>query len=160
MATGHNSAFKDSDGKSYVVYHTRFNDNGENHSPRVHQIFYNKEGWPCELPYQTQGETISKDGYEDGEITGRYYVLNQGTDISNDIANPKIIYLNEDGTLDGREAKGSWEYESGSEYMTITIDGTEYSGVFCRMLDEAGTEVMTFSAVGDNTTVWGVKYME
>jgi len=30
--------------------------------------------------------------------------------------------------------------------------------VFCKMLDEAGTEVMTFSAVGSNESVWGVKY--
>ncbi len=39
----------------YLVYHTRFNDGGEGHSPRVHQMIVNEDGWPCELPYQTQG---------------------------------------------------------------------------------------------------------
>ena len=43
--------------------------------------------------------------------------------------------------------------------MSITIGDTEYKGVFCKMLDEAGTEVMVFSAVGNNQTVWGVKYL-
>ncbi|MCR4922994.1 MAG: glycoside hydrolase family 43 protein [Lachnospiraceae bacterium] len=159
MATGHNSAFVDDDGKMYVVYHTRFNDNGENHSPRVHQFFTNKEGWPCMLPYQTQGETISEKGYEDSEILGRYFVLSQGTDISNAIANPKIVYLNEDGSITAKESKGSFSSEDGSYYMDIEIDGVKYSGVFCKMKDEAGEDVMTFSAVGENTTVWGVKYL-
>ena len=48
--------------------------------------------------------------------------------------------------------------KKGSYYMNITVDGVEYSGVFCQMKDEAGTEVMTFSAVGENESIWGVKY--
>ena len=47
----------------------------------------------------------------------------------------------------------------GTYYMHITIDGEDYSGVFCQMKDEAGTDVMTFSAVGGNQSVWGVKYI-
>ncbi|CBK74092.1 Beta-xylosidase [Butyrivibrio fibrisolvens 16/4] len=158
MATGHNSAFIDSDSKEYVVYHTRFNDGGEGHSPRVHQLIMNEEGWPCELPYQTQGETVSKEGYDKADVIGRYYVINQGTDISSDIANPFIVYLNKDGSCDGKDVSGSWEMKKGSYYMNITVDGVEYNGVFCQMKDEAGTEVMTFSAVGENESIWGVKY--
>jgi arabinan endo-1,5-alpha-L-arabinosidase len=158
MATGHNSAFVDSDGKEYLVYHTRFNDGGENHSPRVHQMLMNAEGWPCDLPYQTQGETVSETGYSMDEVEGRYYFINQGTDISSDIANPIIIYLNADGTCEGKEVSGTWTMTDGTYYMNITVDGTDYSGVFCKMQDEAGTECMTFSAVGSNESVWGVKY--
>ena len=44
--------------------------------------------------------------------------------------------------------------------MNITIDGKKYSGVFCQMKDEAGSDVMTFSAVGENKSVWGVKYLQ
>ena len=156
MATGHNSAFIDSDGRKYVVYHTRFNDGTENHSPRVHQILMNEDGWPCMLPYQTQGEeagTINPD-----EIPGRYYVIDQGTGINADIANPFILYLNEDGTLDGENISGSWDSKDGSYYIHLALDDKEYSGVLCRMKDEAGTEVFTFSAVGSNESVWGVKY--
>ena len=42
--------------------------------------------------------------------------------------------------------------------MKASIDGVDYSGVFCQMKDEAGTDVMTFSAVGSNLSIWGVKY--
>lgn len=159
MATGHNSAFIDEDGKMYVVYHTRFNDGGEGHSPRVHQMLLNQEGWPCMLPYQTQGETVNETGYTTEEIAGRFFVINQGTDISSDIANPIIVYLNDDGTLDGREVSGTWEAADGTYYMNITIDGESFSGVFCEMEDEAGASVMTFSAVGSNESLWGVKYL-
>lgn len=158
MATGHNSAFIDDDGKMYLVYHTRFNNGTENHSPRVHQIFTNEEGWICELPYQTQGETISESGYDAEDVTGRYYVIDQGTDISSDIANPRIYYLNKDGSLAGEDIEGTWEMTDGTYYVHMTIGETEYSGVFCQMKDEAGTDVMTFSAVGDNESIWGVKY--
>lgn len=160
MATGHNSAFVDTDGKMYLVYHTRFNDGGEGHSPRVHQMFINEDGWPVELPYQTLGETISETGYDNNQLVGRYFVVDQGTDISSDIANPIIIYLNADGTCDGREVSGSWVAVEGSYYMNITIDGISYSGVFCQMQDEAGTDVMTFAASGSNKQLWGVKYLE
>ncbi len=159
MATGHNSAFIDSkDGKVYLIHHTRFNDGGENHSPRVHQMLMNEEGWPCELPYQTQGETVSETGYSEDEVVGRYFMINQGTDISSDIANPIIVYLNKDGSCDGKEVSGTWSMKDGSYHMNITIDDAKYSGVFCSMKDEAGTDVMTFSAVGNNESVWGVKY--
>ena len=77
---------------------------------------------------------------------------------NNEIANPVILYLNDDGSVTGRESSGEWSVTDGKPYMSVTIDGTEYKGIFCPMKDEAGTDVMTFSAVGANTTVWGVKY--
>ncbi len=157
MATGHNSAFIDSDGKIYLVYHTRFNDGGENHSPRVHQMLMNAEGWPCDLPYQTKGETVSETGYSKDQVVGRYFIINQGTDISSDIANPKILYLNDDGTCEGDGITGTWEMQDGTYYMNITIDQVNYSGVFCEMLDEGDNQVMTFSAVGENESLWGTR---
>ena len=160
MATGHNSAFVASDGRRFVAYHTRFNDKGEGHSPRVHQYLINEEGWPCELPYQTQGEKTEATGYSMDEMAGRYFVLNQGSAIDNTIANPEIIYLNADGQTVAKESSGEWSSTENSNFMKIKIGDTEYNGVFCKMLDEAGTEVMTFSAVGNNQTVWGVKYFE
>lgn len=158
MATGHNSAFVDDDGRKYIVYHTRFDGGSEYHSPRVHQFLVNAEGWPCMLPYQTQGEVVTETGYDKEDIVGRYYMINQGIEINDSIATPIVIYLQKSGKVVGAKVEGKWEYTEGTYYMTITIDETEYSGVFCRMPDEAGTEVMTFSAVGNNRSVWGVKY--
>ena len=77
MATGHNSAFVDEDGKKYIVYHTRFDNGQEYHEPRVHQYFLNQDGWPCMLPYATDGETIAESGYDISEVAGTYYVINQ-----------------------------------------------------------------------------------
>lgn len=158
MATGHNSAFVDEDGKKYIVNHTRFDNKTEEHEPRVHQFIVNEEGWPCMLPYATDGETVSGSGYDMGAVAGRYYVINQGTAIDAEIAQPFILYLDESGQVYGEGVEGSWEMKDGTCYMKVSCDGKDYSGVFCQMNDEAGTQVMTFSAVGNNESVWGVKY--
>ncbi|MBQ8580404.1 MAG: glycoside hydrolase family 43 protein [Oscillospiraceae bacterium] len=158
MATGHNSALADSDGKYYVVYHTRFNNNSEAHSPRVHQFLVNKEGWPCMLPFQTQGETVSETGYAKSLVAGRYYMINQGTAIDAEIAEPVILYLLENGAACTADAEGTWTMEEDSYYMTVTLGDKTFSGVFCMMPDEAGNTCMAFSAVGGNESVWGVRY--
>lgn len=160
MATGHNSAMVDTDGRKYICYHTRFADGTENHSPRVKQFFVNEEGWPCMLPYATDGETIAENGYQKDEIVGMYYVINQGTAIDAEIAKPEMLYLSAKGNVyrnDG-DPIGSWSVTKDTAYMHLTMFESEYSGVFCAMKDEAGTEVMTFTAVGSNESIWGVKY--
>lgn len=159
MATGHNSAFVDTDGKKYVVYHTRFDGGNEFHEPRVHQFVLNEEGWPCMLPYATEGETVSETGYEREELVGEYYVINQGTTLNADIAEPVKLVFSKQGNIYGEDATGTWEIEDGSMYVHFTWNEKEYSGVFCEMNDEAGTPVMTFSAVGLNESIWGVKYV-
>lgn len=110
------------------------------------------------LPYATSGEKVSDTGYAKEQVAGKYYVINQGTGIDAEIAEPVILYLQEDGKVYGEDSQGEWEYKDGSCYMKIQIGEKSYSGVFCQMKDEAGTEVMTFSAVGSNESVWGVKY--
>lgn len=157
-ATGHCSAMIDDDGKRYICYHTRFDMQSETHTPRVKQYFINEEGWPCMLPYATNGETISDTGYEEESLVGRYYVVNQGTGIDSEVTEPFILYLNEDGSIVGENIEGSWNVADNSCYVHITYDDKEYSGVFCKMQDEAGTDVMTFTAAGSNESIWGVKY--
>ncbi len=158
MATGHNSAFIDEDGKRYVCHHTRFNKGTENHEPRIKQFLINEEGWPCMLPYATDGETVSETGYSKDMVTGEYYLINQGLSMDARIAEPLKVVLQEDGTVIGNKLQGTWEMTEGTCYMKITYNDKEYSGVFCEMNDEAGTKVMTFSAVGANQSVWAVKY--
>lgn len=161
-ATGHNSAFIDSDGKKYVIYHTRYENKGEYFEPRARQYFLNEEGWPVMLPYITNGETISDSGYTADEIAGRYYLEELGLDISGTVPTPSIIYLGKNGkvfsqTSDGSISEGSYSVSKGKYYMHITINNAEYSGVFCKQLDEAGKEVIVFSACGQNKTIYGVK---
>ena len=56
MAQGHNSAFTDKQGRSFVVYHSRFTNKGEGHEVRVHQLFLNDEGWIMAAPFEFDGE--------------------------------------------------------------------------------------------------------
>ena len=158
MATGHNSVIIASDGKRYICYHTRFDDGMENHSPRVKQYFLNEECWPCMLPYATDGETISESGYDKSQVIGTYYMINQGMEIDNAIAEPFMVELTKGGKVFGDGIEGTWSMKNGTCYMRLIYDEVEYSGVFCEMKDEAGTNVMTFSAVGNNESIWGVKY--
>ena len=159
MATGHNSAFIDNDGRRYIVYHTRFNvQNSEAHSPRVHQYLLNADGWPCMLPYQTQGETVSPTGYTEDQVAGRYYYIDQGTFIGSSVSQPMIIYLNKGGKAKVENEEGTWSMDKDSYFVTITLGDKEYKGVLCAMKDEAGADVMTFSVVGQNKSLWGVKY--
>ncbi len=160
MATGHNSAFIDDDGKMYLVYHTRFDNGQEDHEPRVHQFFMNEEGWPCMLPYQTAGETIVATGYATENVVGEYYVINQGMTIDAAIAEPFKLILSDRGNVYGDGITGTWEMKEDTYYVHITMNDIEYSGIFCEMTDEAGVNVMTFSAVGANESIWGVKYDE
>lgn len=158
MATGHNSAFIDDDGKKYICHHTRFDQGSEYHEPRVKQFLVNEEGWPCMLPYATDGETVSKNGYDKTQVLGEYYLINQGLSVDAKIAEPIKVVLQEDGTVVGNKLQGTWEMTEGTYYMSLTYNDKEYHGVFCEMNDEAGTKVMTFSAVGENQSIWGVKY--
>ncbi len=157
MATGGQSTFIDEDGKRYICYHSRFNNGTEYHEPCVKQIFMNQEGWPVLTPYTTSGETISKTGYDKKDLVGTYYFVNQEMEINAKIAEAVLIKLNEDGTVTGN-IDGTWNAIDGTYYMYLTYDDVEYSGVFCKMTDDAGTEVMTFSAVGSNQSIWGAKY--
>ncbi len=159
MATGHNSAFVDADGKRYIVYHTRFNNGTEGHLPMVKQFGLNEEGWPCMLPYCTRKEDIP-DVFAPDDVPGRYYVINQGTAIDDEIAEPMIIYLRKDGTAGGESVSGSWSLTDGSAWLHLELDGVAWSGILCRMKDDAGTDVTVFSLAGQNESVWGVRYDE
>ena len=113
-----------------------------------------------EIVEMREGETIAESGYGISEVAGTYYVIDQGTSISARIAQPVKLVLMENGNVYGENLEGTWSMENGTCYMTLTYGGKEYNGVFCQMKDEAGTDVMTFSAVGANESVWGVKYFE
>ncbi len=164
MAPGHNSALIDDDGKMYVVYHQRFDDGSEFHQPRVHQMFTNKNGWLVAAPFETNGETLRMEGYFSKELAGTYYVVNHGLDISKKIHEPEELKLYSDGTIkkdstEGETEEGSFILEKETPYVTIQLGEDTYEGVFIEMTDEAGNEVICFTAAGkNNETIWGVHY--
>lgn len=158
MAPGHNSALRDDDGKYFLFYHQRFSTGNEAHELRVHQMLMNSDNWPCVLPYNYNNETINKDGYKKKDAAGSYYILKQDPIDNKKATAYNEIVLEEDGTVSGF-FKGTWTMEDGTHFVELKIGVATYKGVLCEMKDEAGTDCMVFSAIGDNnSTLWGTKY--
>ncbi|MBT2624840.1 glycoside hydrolase family 43 protein [Bacillus sp. ISL-32] len=156
VSPGHNSAYYDEKtGNSYLIFHTRFPDRGEEHEVRVHQLFMNKDGWPIAAPYRYAGEKLEKVKKKD--ITGKYQIIQHGKDISADIKKTINIQLNKNHTISG-EMTGTWE-KTGKNEAEITLDGVKYDGLFVRQWDSVREKnVMTFSVLsGSGEAVWGSK---
>jgi hypothetical protein len=163
IAQGHNSAFVDSDGKAYVVYHTKFDDGTAGHELRVHQLYLNEDGWIVAAPYEYAGETISSNGYAANEIVGSYEMIihKYKVDYANlETVKPVNVKLEADGTVTG-DYEGTWTMTSGSAYATIVLNGKTYKGVFAKQtIDGTNVETMCFTVVGsDGLSIWGSKYI-
>ena len=143
MAPGGQSTFQDDDGKYYITYHQRFDDGTEYHEPRVHQMYTNEDGWFVAAPFATMGETLSEKGYKKSDVSGTFYVVNHGTDISSKIREAEA-YAFADGKVTGGEKSGTYEVKEGTDYITITLDGVVYKGVLMEMTDEAENPVFCF----------------
>lgn len=159
-AQGHNSALLDDDGKMYVIYHTRFDNQGEGHQVRVHQQFVNEDGWLVTAPFEYYNETLT--AVEATDVVGPYSVLvhKLGIDYENkECVESVSILLDEDGTISG-DLTGTWEFGTdGAPYVTMTIGNYTYKGVFVEQkMEEASTRTMTFTVLGsDEINVWGYR---
>ena len=160
IAQGHNSAFNDKQGRSFVVYHSRFSNQGEGHQVRVHQLFLNDEGWIMAAPFEFDGETITnndiatKASIADSEIAGDYQFMRHeyGQDTEKKAyETPANIRLNADGTITGAE-KGTWERTAGTDYIHLTINGVVYRGVLVRQtIDYTNIPAVAISALSSSS---------
>lgn len=169
-AQGHNSVLMDDDGKLFVIYHNKFNDNYGFHEVRVHQLIINSDGWPVAAPYEyVPGEEVSAVGHTMTAVTGDYefifhklnqkIVADQTTSGDNaEVEHSQNITLNADGSVTG-DVTGNWTMENGSANMTFTYGGVTYKGSFIVQTDESAEMIrkMTFTATGNNTCIWGSK---
>lgn len=169
-AQGHNSVLMDDDGKLYVIYHNKFDDQYGFHEVRVHQLIMNEDGWPVATPFEyVPGEKISEIGHSMEAVTGEYefifHQLNQKIvdDQVTSGANAEVEYsqnitLNADGTVSG-DITGTWSMKNGSPEMSVAYGGVTYKGSFMVQADESADMIqkMTFTATGNNTCVWGCK---
>ncbi len=159
VSPGHNSAYYDADtGKHFLIFHTRFPQQGEMHEIRVHQMYMNRDGWPVVAPYRYAGETAGT--VKQDEVIGAYTYVNHGKAISAAITRSQPIRLAEDGTISG-VVSGTWE-RIGNNVATLVVDGTRYGGVFTRQwAPESASYVMTFSALStQGVALWGSKIVE
>lgn len=156
MSPGHNSAYFDkATGKYFILFHTRFEGRGETHQVRVHQMFFNADGWPVIAPYRYSGETIDK--YTEGEIIGDFKLINHRKDITGVIKKSTVITLDKNHKISGN-AKGTWKLV-GDHDIELTIDGVTYKGVAAYEYDtDNNLYVMTFTALSDKgVAIWGSK---
>lgn len=161
VAQGHNSAVVDTDGKTYLVYHTRFNDGSEGHEVRVHQLFTAENGGLVATPFEYSGETLSNTAYAEKEVAGEYTVIYHEPSVNTtalQCCEEKSVKLNKDGSVSG-DYTGTWKQEKDKPYVTLTINNVKYQGVFIKQkVEGTNCETMCFTLVGsNNVTIWGTK---
>jgi arabinan endo-1,5-alpha-L-arabinosidase len=168
---GHNSIIAAEDGRTYLVYHTRFQNLGEGHQVRVHQVFQNQNGWLVAAPFEYTGETVTSADIASTQqiptenIAGKYKLLTHRYKLDHrkkEAAEPTDIELLSDGTITGAST-GTWSIDEGTSYITLKIGGTTYYGVMVEQtLEPYDTKAPAFTALASTTgvTVWGYKYGE
>ena len=163
-AQGHNSIIAAPDGRTYLVYHTKFNNGTSNHQVRVHQVFVNKDGWLVAAPFEYNGETITDEQiattqpFTKEELAGTYNLLihKYKMDYQNmEEVTPISITLSADGKIRG-DKNGSWSIEEGTGYIRLSLGGIIYNGVvFEETMDGNGANVISITAISKSgVSVW------
>lgn len=170
LAQGHNSVIAAPDGRTYLVYHTRFDDGSEGHQVRTHQLFLNKAGWLVASPFEycggatTDADIASREIVPTEQIPGTYHLLVHSYALNHkerEVATPVKIELHEDGSVDGAY-KGAWSVEEGTGYLTIKLGGNTYQGVIIdEQMDGRTIRAITFTACAPNGVhVWGYRFRD
>ena len=166
-AQGHNSVIAAPDGRTYLIYHTKFNDGTVGHQVRVHQLFLNKQGWVVAAPFEYNGGELTDDDIAQGtacqqqHIAGVYQLLvhKYKMDHANmEEVTPVTVTLNDDGTVSGAYS-GAWSVDDGTCYLAIRLGSTTYNGViFEQLMDQRSIKSIAFTATANNgVNVWGYK---
>lgn len=170
---GHNSIIAAPDGRTYLVYHTRFcNDEkkaDEGHQVRVHQVFQNKEGWLVAAPFEYNGEEITdediatKQPFTTTEIAGTYSLLmhkfsNNRTQLEQ--VEPVEVVLHNDGSITGKYT-GNWSVTDGTGYISLTLNNIVYQGVVLEeTMDNRSLHALSITACGEKgVNIWAYKLM-
>ena len=162
---GHNSIIAAEDGRTYLVYHTRFQNAGEGHQVRVHQVFQNKDGWLVAAPFEYTGEEVksadiaSSQQVSTDRIPGTYQLLIHKYRLDHtqkEAAKPVEITLSADGKISGG-ATGTWAVTAGTSYVNFVISGTAYRGVMVEQtLEPKDEKTIAFTGLASKTgvTAW------
>ena len=165
---GHNSIIAAPDGRTYLVYHSRFQNGGEFFQVRVHQVFQNADGWLVAAPFEytnekvTSADIASSQQVETSRIAGTYQLLihKYGLDHrKKELVTPVEITLHADGTISGAKT-GKWSLIDGTSYVTMTIASVLYKGVIVEQTMEPSQtkRVPAFTAMAKSgVTVWGYR---
>jgi arabinan endo-1,5-alpha-L-arabinosidase len=166
---GHNSIIAAEDGRSYLVYHTRFQNWGESHQVRVHQVFQNKDGWLVAAPFEYTGEKVTSEEIATTQqvatekIPGKYKLLIHKYKLNHtkkEAAEPVEVTLTADKKITG-DLTGTWAVTEGTSYMNMVIGGIAYRGVMVEQtLEQKTDKTIAFTGLAykssgtDGVTVW------
>lgn len=163
---GHNSVINGEDGRSYLIYHTRFQDPDfpQGHAVRVHQLFVNKDGWLVAAPFEYTGETVktadiaTTQQVATANIPGTYKLMIHKYGLNyvwgaQETVTPVDVTLHADGTISGSRT-GTWSVEEGTSYVSMNIGGAVYNGVMVDQVIEPNTadSNINFTATAKNKT--------
>ncbi len=163
VSPGHNSAFHDTGtGQYFLFFHTRFPGRGEVHEIRVHQMFFNSQGWPVIAPFRHVPLSLAQPSVvadvTNADTIGAYKIINHAKDISATIKPSVNIRLNADGSLSGA-LTGTWIHR-GSNLVEMSISGAgPFYGVLSRQWNHnANRFAVTFTAQDQaGVSLWGVR---
>jgi arabinan endo-1,5-alpha-L-arabinosidase len=162
VSPGHNSAFFDAaSGNYFLVFHTRFPNRGEIHEIRVHQVFFNADGWPVVAPFRHVPLSLASPAVTadvaNADTIGAYKLIDHGKDLSTTVKTSQAIRLESNGNVTGT-VSGTWIHR-GANLVDLTIGGTLYRGVLSRQFNpNAGRFVVTFSAQSNaGVSLWGAR---
>ena len=165
-AQGHNSVVTDEQGRTFVVYHTKFNNGTDGHLVRTRQLFLNENGWLCSAPFEFDGETVTNADLNSGcsftadEIAGTYDVLIHKYKMDHEHmeeVTPITIKLTADGKVTGA-LTGTWRMKEGTGYITLTLGGVAYKGVVVpQTLDGTTIPVVGITATAESGNSCGVQ---
>lgn len=166
LSPGHNSAYIDDEGRHLLIFHTRFPATSspypnlaDAHEVRVHQMFFNSEGWPVVSPQRfvpVEGENnINADN-----VTGYYQFVNHGNEVNTSAIPSGHIALLEDHTITGSET-GTW-HMIGESQVVLKLESGTYNGVAKWQWDNRKKEVVpVISALSnEGASVWLIKSSE
>lgn len=155
VSPGHNSAYYDeSSGDYFLLFHTRFPQQGEQHQVRVHQMFINKNGWPVIAPHRYAAATDKTVTSE--QLLGSYKLIEHGKDISAVVKTSVTVNLAAGGAITG-DKTGTWSYDA-NQQISISLDGAgSYEGVVSRQWHETPAKwAVTFTALSvEGKSIWG-----
>ncbi len=163
VSPGHNSAlYEAATGQYFLIFHTRFPGRGEYHEVRVHELLFNKSGWPVVAPLRYAPLSLSATAQSavvsGTDAQGSYKYVNHGKDIAATIKTSETIRLNTDGTIGGA-VSGTWLHK-GNNYVTIALtSGESFDGVLSRQWNSnASSFAVTFAAQSpQGVSIWGVR---
>lgn len=163
VSPGHNSAiYEAATGQYFLIFHTRFPGRGEQHEVRVHELLFNRSGWPVVAPLRYAPLSLSAPSQSavvsSADAQGSYKYVNHGKDITTATRTSAAIRLSADGTISGA-VSGTWQH-LGSNYVTIALSGGEsFEGVLSRQWNSSASSfAVTFSAQSSQgVSIWGVR---